>query len=107
MFRIVKKLLRKASIVVVAGAIFGGIALGRAEAKNDSEPVAYDQKYFTNVIVKDGESLWSIANEYMDEAHYSSIYEYVDELKQVNGLTSDKIYEGQSLIVIYYEGGKK
>ena len=34
---------------------------------------------------------------------YDSIYAYIDELKDINGLTSDGIQESQYLTVAYYD----
>lgn len=61
-----------------------------------------DNKYFTNITIDKGDTLWNLAEEYMDEEHYSSIYEYMDELRDMNNLTSDELYAGQNLIVTYY-----
>lgn len=34
---------------------------------------------------------------------YASVYDYIEELKSVNGLTSDDIQEGHYLTVVYYD----
>ena len=62
-----------------------------------------EDKYFTNVRVEEGDTLWELASEYMDEDHYDSIYEYMDELKHMNNMTSEDIYAGQNLVVTYYK----
>lgn len=85
-------------LVVFAGFIFGSL-IARAQscmAQNN------DNKYFTNITVEEGDTLWNVAEEYMDEEHYDSIYEYMDELKKMNHLTSDELYAGQNLVVTYY-----
>ena len=62
-----------------------------------------EDKYFTNVTVEEGDTLWELASEYMDEDHYDSIYEYMDELKHMNNMTSENLYAGQNLVVTYYK----
>ena len=62
-----------------------------------------EDKYFTNVTVEEGDTLWDLASEYMDENHYESIYEYIDELKHMNNMTSEDIFAGQNLVVTYYK----
>lgn len=62
-----------------------------------------EDKYFTNITVQEGDTLWELASEYMDEEHYDSIYEYMDELKHMNNMTSENIYAGQNLVVTYYK----
>ena len=44
--------------------------------------------------------LWDIANENLPEK-YSSTEEYVKVLKEINGLSSDKIYSGENLMIMY------
>ena len=61
-----------------------------------------EDKYFTNITVMEGDTLWEVAQEHMDTEHYSSVYEYMEELRAMNHLTSDELYVGQNLIITYY-----
>ncbi len=61
-----------------------------------------ENKYFTNITVEEGDTLWEVASEHMDTEHYDSVYEYMDEIKAVNNMTSDNIYAGQNLVITYY-----
>lgn len=76
----------------------------RSNAKND--PSQETSKYYKSIVVSDSDTLWSIAEDYMDEAHYDSIYEYIREVMQINSLTSDAIYADAHLIVPYYDTAK-
>ncbi len=58
-------------------------------------------KYFTNIEVNSGDTLWSIANTYKDD-HYRSTRAYIQEVKRMNNLTSDHIQAGTHIIVPYY-----
>ncbi len=58
-------------------------------------------KLVTSVEVKKGDSLWSIASSYLTE-EYDDISDYIDELKESNGLTTDTIHAGSYIIVPYY-----
>ncbi len=60
-----------------------------------------NQKYFVCVEIQEGDTLWSIADLYISE-EYSSIDEYVDEIKELNDLTEDTIFCGATLVVPYY-----
>lgn len=62
--------------------------------------VSHKYKYFTIIEVGEGESLWTIAKEYLPEGY--SINEYINELRQMNSLSSDKIYSGSELCITYY-----
>lgn len=59
-------------------------------------------KYFTSIKIEKGDTLWSIANENMDYDHYKNVSEYVNEVKTMNSLTSDRIVAGSYLIIPYY-----
>lgn len=59
-------------------------------------------KMYMSIDIKDGDTLWDIAEEYADPAYYT-ISEYVEELKSMNGLNRDTIHAGNSLVIAYYE----
>lgn len=71
-----------------------------SNAKGESEQISY--KYYKSVTISNGDSLWSIAREYMDDEHYSSANDYIKEVKHLNSLKSDYISYGESIIVPYY-----
>ena len=73
----------------------------RSSAKN--APSQESSKYYKSIVVSESDTLWSIAEDYMDEAHYGSIYEYIREVMQINSLTNDAIYADTHLIVPYYD----
>lgn len=59
-------------------------------------------KYYTDVTVKAGESLWDISSVYMDD-HYDSRESYIEEVCSINHLDEDgSVQAGQLLIVPYY-----
>lgn len=62
--------------------------------------------YYTNITVEKGDTLWKIAEEYIDYGHYDSIYEYMEHLTRLNHLTSDNLFAGEHLIVTYYASGE-
>lgn len=72
----------------------------RSSAKNDAAEASY--KYYKSITVSDSDTLWSIAETYMDEDHYGSIYAYIREVMSINNLKSDAIYADAHLIVPYY-----
>lgn len=58
-------------------------------------------KYYTSISVAYGDTLTSIAGEYMDE-HYT-LEEYISEVRQINHLSEDaSIDAGSYLVVPYY-----
>ena len=73
----------------------------RSSAKDDSTESSY--KYYKSIAVTSRDTLWSIAEEYMDEEHYDSITDYIEEVKSMNALTNDTIHYGEYLIIPYYD----
>lgn len=59
-------------------------------------------KYYKSIEISKGDTLWSIANDNFDSAHYKDINEYVSEVKKLNSLTSDNIVAGNHVVVPYY-----
>ena len=56
--------------------------------------------YVDSRVVKQGESLWSIAKSY-NSVYYRNTKEYVEAIKECNNLYSDEIYPGTNLIIPY------
>ena len=58
--------------------------------------------YYKSVRIQEGDSLWEIARQYR-EGSSMSMDEYVNQLRQMNGLKKDTIHTGQYLTVVYFE----
>lgn len=60
-------------------------------------------KYYTNITVGVNDTLWDIAEEYIDYEHYTNMNSYIAEVKSINHLDENcMIVAGQMLIVPYY-----
>lgn len=71
-----------------------------SNAKNNESRTFY--KYYTSITVTNEDTLWSIAEKYMDAEHYNSVNDYIQEVKAMNHLKNDIINYGEHLIVPYY-----
>ena len=56
----------------------------------------------TEKVKERGDTLWGIANEYMDDRVYGSLDAYMNEIREINSISYNRIYNGQQLIVPYY-----
>lgn len=83
----------------LASAFLSNIVFTRIYAKEEYHPKYY--KYYTSIEIQSGDTLWSIARRYANE-EFISVPDYVDQLKYINHLTSDKIIEGHYLTIMYY-----
>lgn len=84
--------------IVVFGTFNGS---GKVSAHDDRPESSGSRKYYKSIEVKAGDTLWNIAEEYMDES-YRSVSEYMNELIEINQLSSGKIQEGCYLTIVYY-----
>ncbi len=102
-----KKRLAKRRMILLLTALFvitvGSIVCGSIfSSAKDTAMDMTQYKYYKSITIEQGDSLWSIAQEYRTDA-YEDTQEYIDELIQLNGLTSKTIHEGQHLVVAYYD----
>jgi cell division protein YceG involved in septum cleavage len=74
-----------------------------AGSKHEPQPV---YKYYTSVRVEKGDTLWSVADKYMD-ASQTDKASYIREISELNHLSDDEIRAGEYLVVAYYSTEKK
>ena len=87
--------MNKLKIVAISTLFFiCAIAFSSVIAEQKIEPS------YVNVQIFDGDSLWSIAAEHPHEG--MSMPRYIEEIKRVNGIQSDKIIAGRYLVVPVY-----
>lgn len=92
----------KLSIIIIGAALFVAVLMFGADKKEKmADASTYNVKYFKCITIDSDDTLWSIAEENMSE-EYSSINDYIDEVKSINNLIGDKIYSGATLVVPYY-----
>ena len=92
------------ALLIVAVVLFSvfTIVFGSIFANAESQDNERKFKYYTSIEVKYGESLWSIAEAYIDRDFYDSISDYIDEVMQINRLLDENIRAGQYIIVPYF-----
>lgn len=60
-------------------------------------------KYYTSVTVENGETLWDLADEFIDYNYYKNKNSYITEVQNINHLDENcSIDAGQILILPYY-----
>lgn len=78
--------------------------LNMTGAKTNSpkaEAATSNQKHYKCITIDADDTLWTIAQENYSE-EYDSYEDYIDEVKFINNLTNDTIYNGATLVVPYY-----
>ena len=92
----------RVQIIVLLAAILLPGAFPRTELYAElAHETAPSYKYYTNICVESGETLSSIADRYYS-LDFPSKGAYIDEVRFINHLDSDRIYAGELLIVPYF-----
>ena len=92
-----KKLMVVTIIATFILSIFAcGYAVGRDKAENK---VWHDNRTTQTVIVKSGDTLWDIAEQYKPDN--IDIREYIYDVKTLNNISST-IHEGDTILVYVY-----
>ena len=84
--------------------ILGGVLLGSSWSDARRSQSSADHpiyKYYTTVTVEDGDTLWTLADAYMDD-QYQNKREFITEVKQLNQIDENRIHEGTQLVIPYY-----
>lgn len=93
-----KKYLAMLFLCIMVLSCFFGKTLVIANAKeSDVEYV----RYYTDIEIQNGDTLWSIAKTYNKHSGLE-IREYIHLIKQMNGMVSDHIAAGDSLTIVYF-----
>ena len=87
------------TLAVLLGSHFFGHSLMNALADEGKNPPI--ETYYTSIEIRNGDSLWSIADRYVKDSGMTTA-QYVRQLKNMNRLTEDTILTGQYLTVAYY-----
>lgn len=84
--------------------IIGGVLLGSSwsDARQTSAANEYPvEKYYTSIEIQAEDTLWSIADTYMNE-ECGDKSTYIEEIKRLNKIDEDEIHSGQHLLIPYY-----
>lgn len=85
-------------VCVMVLSCFFGKTLVMASVEENS---AVYERYYTDIEIQNGDTLWSIAKTYNKNSGME-IREYIHELKQMNQIVSDDIKAGDSLTIVYF-----
>lgn len=100
-----KELRRRVFMVVLTLCLIAAGAVSyhalHTSANGGEEDLSF--KYYTTVTVQSGETLWEIADTYIDYARYEDKQTYVAEVIHINHLdTEASVRSGQRIVLPYY-----
>lgn len=94
-----KKLLLWTAIFLIGVNLLGAVKLNIFAKEPNFHTYT---RYYKSIMISEGDSLWKIARQYCPDGAVSEA-DYVNELKQINGLKDDTIHSGCYLTIICYE----
>lgn len=92
------------TIIVMFGV---GVGFGTLLAKAEEPDKDLVYKYYTSIKVQPGDTLWDIAEEYIDYDYYSTRMDYIYEVMKINHLITDHLTAGKKITIPYYSVEKK
>ena len=92
-------LLAVAIILMVALGILLGSSMN-ALASSEKDVASYN-KYYVSIRIESGDTLWTIADEYVDGFNISKT-DYINEICQINSISANNIHAGDYIVVPYY-----
>lgn len=98
--RIRKGMLALMSVCLIAVCVLSYRSI-QSSAGTGGEAMSF--KYYTDITVSRGETLWEIADDYIDYGQYKDKEAYIAEVRSINHIPEEEgIRAGQTLIVPYY-----
>ena len=92
-------LLTSSFIALLFIAVVSSVKLVSVNAQNND--IVQKYKYYTSYQVQPGDTLFSLAKKHITE-NQISVDDYVEEVKNINNISSGKITAGNNIIIIYY-----
>ncbi len=90
------------AIALVLGVVLAFSVLGTSAKATGADQATNSYKYYANVYVEKGDTLWAIAEQYSDGS-VSDVSNCVDEIRSINGLNKfETIKAGTYIVVPYY-----
>jgi cell division protein YceG involved in septum cleavage len=99
-----KRFIAIAGVLILSIMILLGTSIHAfASSQNEQKPV---YKYYTSIQVEKGDTLWTIADEYI-AGYPVDKTEYIMEVCELNQLQNDVIHAGEYIVVAQYSTEKR
>lgn len=101
----IKRNIRKKVFIFVFTLLIIGLGSISYDAIHSNAQTREDEiiyKYYKVISIEDGDTLWSIAEQYINTIQYKNKLEYIEEVKKINHMKDAYIRTGQNLIIPYY-----
>ena len=100
-YHIIIDILKSRAVIITASLTLILFTVVMSTCITASGDTTKKQKYYKSIIIESGDTLWDIAEQYYD-SDVVSITEYIEELKEINNLSGERIRSGNYIVVSYY-----
>ena len=90
-----------AAVLVIMVALFLIVLLVLPEKSASAENTPVGTYTITSVEIQEGDSLWSLAEEYYTN-EFHCVTNFITEIKRMNGLSNDTLYAGNYILIPQY-----
>jgi len=87
-------------MIIICSILIFAVSIGSVIVKASDDNKTRLYKYYTTVSIEDNDTLWSLADRYNNGTEDTS--SYINNIMQINDLSSETIHSGKNLIVYYY-----
>lgn len=88
--------------------MFGmGVGFGTLLAKAEETEKEPAYKYYTSIEIQKGDTLWGLADTYMDRDYYKTRADYINEVMKINRMVTGRLIAGKKLIIPYYSAEER
>lgn len=97
-----RRVLFFSALAVVLGVILAFSVLGTSAQATGADRASASYKYYKEIYVESGDTLWNIAEQYTDGS-VSKVSQCINEIRSINGLNKfETLKAGTYIIVPYY-----
>lgn len=99
-----KRVIALAGILIVSLLILLGSSIRTFASSRNNEPL---HKYYTSIRIENGDSLWSLADQYTVDGVYDRD-DFIEETRSLNQLSNqNELHTGDYIVVGYYSTDMK
>lgn len=89
------------ALIVFMVALFLLVLFVLPERTAAADNASNSRYQISSVLIEEGDTLWSLATEYYTD-EFSSVADYLTEIKRMNGISSDTLYAGNYILIPQY-----
>ena len=94
-------------LVLAAAVVMGAFSAASSSRTQAVTAQTFPEKNcrYESILVRGGDTLWSIASDYCGSTDYSDILAYISNVKRINHICEDQSLRAGAYIMVYHPAG--